>query len=126
MGIVHRDVKPQNIMLDSRNEPQLMDFGLAKRVNEDSTMTTEGSLLGTLLNLKICVLANYKPLVEEHWQSQWHTSIGYTERLLRCLLSDLRMRELRRNRTWYPAPCSVCKYSQRKIFFVVMSQANRG
>jgi len=47
MGIIHREVKPQNIMLDSRSEPQLMDFGLAKKVNDDSGMTIEGALLGT-------------------------------------------------------------------------------
>jgi WD40 repeat protein len=30
-GIVHRDVKPGNVMLDARNRPRLMDFGLARR-----------------------------------------------------------------------------------------------
>ena len=34
-GIVHRDIKPHNVMLDKKDEPQLMDFGLAKRVDEE-------------------------------------------------------------------------------------------
>ncbi len=34
-------------MLDKKDEPQLMDFGLAKRLAEESTMTIDGSLLGT-------------------------------------------------------------------------------
>ena len=45
--VVHRDVKPHNIMMDRQGEPHLMDFGLAKRVDDDSKVTTDGSVLGT-------------------------------------------------------------------------------
>ena len=46
-GIIHRDVKSENIMLDANDVPFLMDFGLAKRLNEDSTRTLDGTVLGT-------------------------------------------------------------------------------
>ena len=46
-GIVHRDIKPENVMIDTQKRPQIMDFGLAKQLDDDSSMTAEGSLLGT-------------------------------------------------------------------------------
>ncbi len=46
-GVVHRDVKPANIMVDEALVPRLMDFGMAKRDAGDITMTTEGQVLGT-------------------------------------------------------------------------------
>ncbi len=47
LGIVHRDIKPGNIMVDADDELHIMDFGLAKRDAGEITMTIEGQVLGT-------------------------------------------------------------------------------
>jgi serine/threonine protein kinase/tetratricopeptide (TPR) repeat protein len=46
-GVVHRDLKPSNVMIDRRGDPVIMDFGLARRMEQDVRLTHEGSVLGT-------------------------------------------------------------------------------
>ena len=46
-GVLHRDLKPSNILIDTAGKPHVSDFGLAKRLEAEESVTHTGAILGT-------------------------------------------------------------------------------
>lgn len=47
-GLVHRDVKPENVLLSERGQIKVVDFGLAKAISAQTSTATQGLLIGTV------------------------------------------------------------------------------
>jgi len=50
-GIIHRDIKPGNLMIGEDNLLKVMDFGLARRMSDMSNLTQSGEIVGTIAYL---------------------------------------------------------------------------
>jgi serine/threonine protein kinase len=72
LGIVHRDVKSANTMLDTHGQAHIMDFGLAHRLDSAEKMTQDGAILGTP-----SYMAPSRPLARSATRSRPATSTAW-------------------------------------------------
>jgi serine/threonine-protein kinase len=73
-GVLHRDLKPSKILVDAAGAPQVADFGLAKRVDADHSLTESGAIIGTPRYMAPEQAAGRKDLTVAADVSNWKSS----------------------------------------------------
>lgn len=82
-GVIHRDLKPGNILVNAAGEPRILDFGLAKIASDDSAAATQtGQFLGSL------PWASPEHFVGQHSQTDTRSDVYSLGIILYQLLTD--------------------------------------
>ena len=61
-GLVHRDVKPENVLINDRGQVKVVDFGLAKAISAQTSTATQGLLIGTVSYLPPELVLSGRPV----------------------------------------------------------------
>jgi tetratricopeptide (TPR) repeat protein len=92
-GVIHRDLKPANILIDEAGQPKVLDFGVAKLIDADTTAdvskTRAGQLVGTLAYMSPEQLAGNRDAVDVR-ADVYALGVILYELLAGCLPYDVR------------------------------------
>ena len=97
-GVLHRDLKPSNILIDLEGNPYVSDFGLAKRIDVDPSLTPSGAMVGTPSYMAPEQAGSLAPGGRSRRRARRATSTAWARSSTTCSPADRRFRPQRRSR----------------------------
>lgn len=79
--VIHRDIKPHNILINTRERPFIMDFGLVRWLDEESALTKAGSWIGTIPYMAPELIGSSEPEIVTPAVDQYSLGVVFYELL---------------------------------------------